>query len=61
MAISIVPDDPIANAIDLIVCICKDLYEACEEGSEAHFMLHKDFYALLPNAIEIWKETRHAF
>ena len=61
MAINIVPNDPVGEAVELLVNICKDLYEAAEAGSHADFMLHKDFYALLPNAIEIWKETRHGF
>jgi len=60
MAIKIVVDDPIGEAVELIVNICKDLFEKLD-GGEAHHMLSKDFYALMPNAIEIWKETRHGF
>ena len=60
MAISIVPNDPVGEAVELVVNICKDLYEKIDAG-DADFMLPKDFYALMPNAIEIWKETRHGF
>ena len=62
MAISIVPNDPVGEAVELIVGICKDLYEAAPSNvTFAQFMTYKDFYGLLPNAIEIWKETRHGF
>jgi len=60
MAISIVPNDPVGEAVELVVNICKDLYENLEGGHAEHMML-KDFYALMPSAIEIWKETRHGF
>jgi hypothetical protein len=60
MAIKIVVDDPIGEAVELVVNICKDLFEKLD-GGEAHHMLSKDFYALMPSAIEIWKETRHGF
>ena len=60
MAIKIVVDDPVGEAVELVVNICKDLYDKIDAGG-ADYMLPKDFYALLPNAIEIWKETRHGF
>lgn len=60
MAIKIVVDDPIGEAVELVVNICKDLFEKLD-GGEAYHMLPKDFYALMPSAIEIWKETRHGF
>lgn len=60
MAISIVPNDPVGEAVELVVDICKDLFEKLN-GIDAVCMFPKDFYALLPNAVEIWKETRHGF
>jgi hypothetical protein len=60
MAIKIVVDDPIGEAVELVVNICKDLFTNLD-GGDADYMLHKDFYALMPSAIEIWKETRHGF
>ena len=58
MAISIVPNDPIMDAILEIKNVAQDLHEQIG-GSDP--ISYSYYLELLPFALEIWKETRHGF
>jgi len=58
MAISIVPNDPIMDAILEIKNVAQDLHEQIGGTGEVSYSLYLE---LLPFALEIWKETRHGF
>lgn len=58
MAFSIVPNDPIMDAILEVKNVAQDLHEQIGGSCEISYSLYLE---LLPLALEIWKETRHGF
>jgi hypothetical protein len=58
MAIKIVPNDPVMDAILEVRNIAQDLFEQLG-GNDA--ISYSYYVELLPFALEIWKETRHGF
>lgn len=61
MAISIVPNDPIMDAILEVKNVAQDLHEQIGGGCEVSEISYSLYLELLPFALEIWKETRHGF